>query len=432
MPPVEHRETMRRLLESQTFAATPRLRAVLAYLLRKLEEGKSDDITEQSIGQVVFHKPAGYNASEDNIVRVTVRHLRTRLEEYYFSEGAADPVALVIPKGKYIPAFVPRELAPLQLPAATTPIPEVHPKPPLRGIETETSPLSGITKKLRIRSWLWLAAAFLLITGFVIGYQYGSYRNLTARPSGIIGDLFRPGADVSLVTVDANLQAYRQIFGMQVSLEDYIHRTYTKKLLDSTDPRLANAQQFSSGTNETNVSSAIIAAYMRQALDGRRLVIKHPHDVSVRDFQNQGNVILLGGPWSDPWGQLFEGRFNFRIVPQQNDPSTPEVHNLQPTTGEAVIYRPHMDGNLSVNYVRIAILPNLDHTGHVILLSATSAESLEAAGNYLLSIESKRQLLARLHVSSVEALPPNEFLLEARGLNAAPESHHILSVRTIR
>ena len=39
MPPVEHRETMRRLLESQTFAATPRLRAVLAYLLRKLEEG---------------------------------------------------------------------------------------------------------------------------------------------------------------------------------------------------------------------------------------------------------------------------------------------------------------------------------------------------------------------------------------------------------
>ena len=219
---------------------------------------------------------------------------------------------------------------------------------------------------------------------------------------------------------------------MQVSLDDYIHRTYTKTPLGTTDPRILNAQQFSSGTNETNVSSVIIAASIKEALDGRRIVIKHPHDVSVRDFQDQGNVILLGGPWSDPWGQLFESRFNFRIVPQQNNPSTPEVHNLHPLAGELAVYHPHMDGNLNVNYVRIAILPNLDNSGHVILLSATSAESLEAAGTYLLSNESKRLLLARLHISSVDALSPTEFLLEVKGLNSAPESHRILAIRAVR
>jgi hypothetical protein len=204
------------------------------------------------------------------------------------------------------------------------------------------------------------------------------------------------------------------------------------KPLGTTDSRIVNAKRFSNGTNETNVSSASIAASMRKALEGRRLVIKHPHDVSVRDFQDQGNVVLLGGPWSNPWGQLFESRFNFRIVPQKDSPSDPKVHNLHPASQELAIYHPHMDGNLNVNYVRIAILPNLDASGHVVLLSATSAESLEAASSYLLSNDAERLLLKKLHASSIASLPPTEFLLEVRGLNSAPESHQILAIRTVR
>jgi hypothetical protein len=91
-----------------------------------------------------------------------------------------------------------------------------------------------------------------------------------------------------------------------------------------------------------------------------------------------------------------------------------------------------MDGNLNVNYVRVAILPNLDNTGHVILLSATSPESLEAAGEYLLSTDSSRELYAQFHANSVKTLSSIEFLLEAKGLNAAPGSHRILSVRTVK
>jgi hypothetical protein len=91
-----------------------------------------------------------------------------------------------------------------------------------------------------------------------------------------------------------------------------------------------------------------------------------------------------------------------------------------------------MDGNLNVNYARIAILPNLDNTGHVILLSATSPESLEAASEYLLSPTSSRELCEKFHIDSAKTLPPTEFLLEAKGLNAAPGSHRILSVRTLK
>src|SRR5215510_4161928 len=86
----EQRDALRRLLESSTFSSAPRLRSVLAYLSQMLEADKTEQLSEQSIGQEVFGKPAGYNYSEDNIVRVTVRHLRTRLEEFYQTEGRGE------------------------------------------------------------------------------------------------------------------------------------------------------------------------------------------------------------------------------------------------------------------------------------------------------------------------------------------------------
>jgi hypothetical protein len=324
----QHREVMLRLLESQTFSTAPRLRDVLAYLLRTMEDETADEISEQSIGQVVFGRPAGYNASEDNIVRVTVRHLRSRLKEYYSSEGAADALILVIPKGKYIPSFVPREVSSSDLAhetAGTRSVPD-----PSEEESRQDSANEDLLSRSRFR-WRWIVlAAAALVIAFTAGYAVRSAVRPPAQATGIMGELFPPGDDVTLVTVDANLQAYRQIFKRQVSLDDYIRRTYVTESFDSSDPRIADAHRFATGTNETNVSSVIIGAAVRHALEGRRLIIKHPHDASVRDFQDQGNVILLGGPWANPWGQLFENRFNFRVVPETDEPSSSEIHNCIP------------------------------------------------------------------------------------------------------
>ncbi|WP_353065313.1 hypothetical protein RBB77_05255 [Tunturibacter psychrotolerans] len=57
-----------------------------------------------------------------------------------------------------------------------------------------------------------------------------------------------------------------------------------------------------------------------------------------------------------------------------------------------------MDGNLNFNHVRIAIMPNFERAGRVILIGATSAEALEAAGGYLLLDKAVRELLNKFHV----------------------------------
>lgn len=106
------------------------------------------------------------------------------------------------------------------------------------------------------------------------------------------------------------------------------------------------------------------------------------------------DVILLGGPEST-LAQLFEGRLNFRLLPLPVEPSSSQIHNYNPLFGEPTDYVPHMDGNLNVNYVRIVILPNFEKVGRVVLIVATSAEVLEAAGAYLLSDEAVHELLKR-------------------------------------
>ena len=81
-----HKE-LARILASRTFAKSPRLCSLLAFIVSHSEEGRHDELTEQQIGIQVFGRSPGYNSSDDTIVRGTARHLRQRLELYYSGEG---------------------------------------------------------------------------------------------------------------------------------------------------------------------------------------------------------------------------------------------------------------------------------------------------------------------------------------------------------
>ncbi len=104
--PEEAQASFQRLLASETFSRAPRLRAVLKFFIDSLLEGRAEEIHEQSIGHEVFGRPNGYSQSDDNIVRVNVRLLRVRLEEYYRTEGRDEAWQIAIPKGRYVPEVV--------------------------------------------------------------------------------------------------------------------------------------------------------------------------------------------------------------------------------------------------------------------------------------------------------------------------------------
>ena len=117
-----------RISESQRFAKSLRLREFLLYVCRSALDSHTDEISEQKIGERVFHRAPDYNPNEDNIVRSQARLLRQKLEAYFATEGAEEPLILRIPKGGYVPEFIdrPAETVAVIPPVAIAPAPARH------------------------------------------------------------------------------------------------------------------------------------------------------------------------------------------------------------------------------------------------------------------------------------------------------------------
>jgi serine/threonine-protein kinase len=107
------REQLDRILTSVSFRQVDRLKRFLAFIVAEALEGRGDQLKEYVIGVQVFDKDASFDPRADPIVRVQARRLRARLVRYYREEGAADPIAIELPKGGYAPVVKPRESAPL-------------------------------------------------------------------------------------------------------------------------------------------------------------------------------------------------------------------------------------------------------------------------------------------------------------------------------
>lgn len=113
------REQLERILSSEAFAGAGRHSRVLRYLVERTLEGEGDQLKEYVLGMEVFDRSETYDPRIDSIVRVEIRRLRARLEDYYHGPGAQDPVVITIPRGGYVPVFSTAAVE-LVSPAATT------------------------------------------------------------------------------------------------------------------------------------------------------------------------------------------------------------------------------------------------------------------------------------------------------------------------
>ena len=109
-----------RVISSNHFRSSLRLREFLLYIADCAVKETPEAATEQQIGVNVFHRPPGYNSSEDSIVRTHARLLRQKLTDYFATEGSAEPTIVEVPKGHYLPIFRLRQSDP---PPAPFPVP---------------------------------------------------------------------------------------------------------------------------------------------------------------------------------------------------------------------------------------------------------------------------------------------------------------------
>jgi TolB-like protein len=105
MPPSEAdvRLQLERLLASAVFSNAGRMSRFLKFVVEKTLAGEGDRLKEYVVGVEVFDRDTDYDPRVDSIVRVEAARLRSKLAEYYASDGRGDPIILSLPKGGYAP-----------------------------------------------------------------------------------------------------------------------------------------------------------------------------------------------------------------------------------------------------------------------------------------------------------------------------------------
>jgi TolB-like protein len=119
----EIRLQLDRLLASGVFANADRMSGFLRYVVQRAIAGESDQVKEYVIGVAVFDRDEQYDPRLDSIVRVEARRLRSKLDEYYATDGREDPLVIRMPRGSYAPTFerrVPGSPVPVPVAEATS------------------------------------------------------------------------------------------------------------------------------------------------------------------------------------------------------------------------------------------------------------------------------------------------------------------------
>ena len=114
---------LERILNSHVFVGAHRSQLFLRYVVEHSLTHPGEPLKEYSIALDVFDRDASYDPAVDATVRVEAGRLRSRLLEYYASEGHADPLLIEVPKGSYRAVFRPRQpaVAPASRPLALVP-----------------------------------------------------------------------------------------------------------------------------------------------------------------------------------------------------------------------------------------------------------------------------------------------------------------------
>jgi adenylate cyclase len=96
---------LQRILGSRCFEQAGRSSEFLRYVVEQTLDGNADRLKGYTIAVEVFGRPGDFDAQTDPLVRVEAGRLRRRLVEYYADEGAANPIRISLPRGRYAPEF---------------------------------------------------------------------------------------------------------------------------------------------------------------------------------------------------------------------------------------------------------------------------------------------------------------------------------------
>jgi hypothetical protein len=414
----DRRLLVERLAASPYLNRSARLRDLLVYLTSRVMDDETIEIHEQEVGHKVFSRAADYDTAADNIVRVHASMLRKRLDQYFASEGASEPIVIEIPRGNYAPVFRERSKPALES--------ETHPSAP--------DPPTALPK----RDWRLPAAvacaALLAVATAVLLFRPHSPALAPAGAGPTVhqfwSQVLRPDRTTDVVVDDAAVALYQELTGHDISLNEYFDRSYLRSL-----PEVAAAAgldpKFATSTILRRQSSFAVTSFSWKlmqfaASQNVRPNLRFARDYSFRDLK-ANNAILLGNGRSNPWVQPFEPQLGIRWEFDKTEGVYYPADLRQPGR----TFQGGHPGEPHEGYFSIALLPNLNNTGNVLLIAATGGSATNAAADFLADERALRDLYGRLPARKGADFPPFEALVKAQSRTGGTRETGVVFCRLV-
>jgi TolB-like protein/Tfp pilus assembly protein PilF len=157
---------LERILASTCFRKSTRVSRFLRFTVETRLRAQGDPIKEYLIGVEVFGRDGSYDPRLDPVVRVEAGRLRSKLAEYYRTQGQDDSLVIDLPKGSYVPIFSTRK-----------PTIEIgHSK-----VETRNLKMAGVLGQISgfrllhrpfLKRLVWISAPILMVLVLAAAYHF--------------------------------------------------------------------------------------------------------------------------------------------------------------------------------------------------------------------------------------------------------------------
>jgi hypothetical protein len=387
-----HWALVERVGASQCFRPSARLREFLFYVCDCALRDAPEEATEQQIGMHIFHRRAGYNSSEDSIVRTHARGLRQKLAIYFSEEGQLEEVVIEIPKGHYLPVFRPRHQPPMAL--LDPNLPEAAPLEATdSGEDTHSTtelaaapPATYPQPRNRPRFWITLLAAVFLFAGVVLFsvWRFAAHPSAhVAAPLSPVERFWAPflGDDSSMVIYSDALFVGTSTTGLRYAPPS------------DRDESLASGDFVDTYTGVGELASVYALARLFDHYHSG-FVLKRSLLVTW-DQARESNLVFIGSVAENPSLRLLPSTMNFTMV---TGAGFAGFVNHQPAPGEAPLYtRPeaHPGHPMATDYALIALLPGTEQGKRVLVFSGLTTLGTESAVEFACRNSTVEELLRR-------------------------------------
>jgi len=413
---------------STYFAKSARLREMFIYVCGRVLDHDADEIHEQEVGRQVFGRPADYDTSADNTVRVHASMLRKRVDQYFSKEGAGETLVIEIPRGNYAPVFRER-------PKVVEPEPHAHPADVLTPDGTAT-----VHSKPAWAVWLSLSLA-----AFFAALSLGLFLHMrrTEMPSGLKdqptvrqfwSQVFQKDRPTDLVLGDAALALFEERTDHPVALAEYFDRSYLNTVGDRAsaaklDPDLAKTLLLKRQSSYGDVALLAQMTDMAHSLQSDTKV-RFARDYSFRELKTD-NAVLLGNTGSNPWIEPFE---NHQTLHWKFDPTQGLYYPVDTTAAAADQQKFHttdVPNQPHEGYAILSFFPNMGGTGNVLTISGTGGSAMNGALSFLSDEHLISQLRTQLNPGNATSFPYFEALLMIGSRNTLPRDASIVIARRL-